>query len=158
MEEKQNILKEEKLQRIRKIEDIMANISPWMAVGIVIVLGLLFLYPLTIKQYFGVLITGDENGIVGVSNIGFEDMKRPIINLFSKKNPQGGFNLEMLVINESGNIIINSTLYNLGIGESNFPISGESIDGNMIIDYSLYYNKRIIDHDSVRLEVTSNVK
>lgn len=137
--------------------EIMANVSPLIGLAIIVLLGIFFLAPLSTQQNFNVVLTGNNENAV-VSNIGFSDINKPIINLFSRTNPQGTFNLQITIKNVAGAVITNSTLYNLGLGESNFPVSGTPFKGNLTIEYSLYYNNKMINQNIITKEVFSNAR
>ena len=124
---------------------------------LILVIAVAFFLPLSSKQYFNVIVTGsDQNS--KVADIGFLDIKGPAIEIFSRSNPPGQLNLDVLVTNQTGDTLVNTTLYNLGLGELNFPVTGPIIKGNLTINYALYHNNVIVDKGKINQVVESNAK
>ena len=121
----------------------LGYIQPIILLILILIFGYLLLYPSVSYQVLTVNIYGTTQSKVNSIDIVY--LNKPTIDIFSKSNPKGPFTLKLeLIINKDGQSI-NSTLYNVGIGESNFPITGGNIQKPVIMKYKLYFNDNLLD-------------
>lgn len=109
---------------MRKKNNNTNILSILFSVMLVLVVAYLFLFPVISYQAI-VLSVGNSQTTPNIEYINIETMYKPIMDLFSRSNPQGDLKLKILLMNEKGERVLDTELLHIGLGKSIFEIRGE---------------------------------
>ena len=76
-------------------------------------------------------------------NVAVINVKSPIINLFSQKNPTGDYIIDLQILDSNRQVVLFGKLTNLGIGQSIFKLNSY-LDGDYTIVITTYHNGKVI--------------
>ena len=128
--------KEESIDLFMKQKGLYIMLLVYLLVFVV------FFVPIVKTQYLIVGINGEgTSATMGYSYV--EQVRKPIINIFSQSNPTNGFIIDFTIIDQ-GETSIYGKLYNLGTGESSFKING-LLNEKVVMVMTLYYGNKTID-------------
>ncbi len=117
------------------------QLSVWAFLAIIVLIGVLFLYPVVESKEIIVKVSGTERE-PKLDFVNIETTKKPVIYLFSKSNPFGDFELNLVLLNEQNQQLLSAEINEVGIGRSVYPLKGE-LKGNITIEAILTQNNGV---------------
>lgn len=151
-------MKKQKTLKGPTFRDIIMNIKGdlWQILTpliMIIVLEMAFFLPIVSQQTLNVDIRGIENSAV-VNSINIVNIKKPLVDIFSKTNPTNGYTLIVSIVSKDDNKpLLTANIFGMGSGNSVYVINGKSISGNISTSYILLYNNITLSQNTISQDV-----
>ncbi|MEK6942559.1 MAG: hypothetical protein AABX00_00675 [Nanoarchaeota archaeon] len=114
----------------------------FLAIFLLVVTSLLVI-PVKNSTTLSLVISGEGDSAKVASVFTITD-KKPYVELFSKRNDIGDYNLNITILDENRQVVLYGYLFNLDSGQSDF-VSGSDLEGRYIAQTILYHNGKLVE-------------